>query len=98
MWNRSIQTSVGGFSRCALNKTMVVTWTARYNVGRISVDDFWMDREVAVANGSVENNSDDKEAEEGDEMPVAQAVEDGEEDRDDVQEVPVKKRKLNQTT
>ena len=36
-------------------------------------------------------------AEEGEEM-AAQTVEDGKKDRDDVQEVPVKKRKLNQTT
>ena len=70
-----------------MNKTMTVSWSV--NGDNISVDDFWMERELTL-----ENNSDGREAEEGNEMP-SQTVEDGREGRDDAQEVPGKKRKLN---
>ena len=86
MWSKSIETRLV-VSRCAMNKTMVVSWSL--DDRHISVDDFWIDRELAL-----ENNSDGREAEEGNEMP-SQTVEDGREGRDDAQEVPGKKRKLN---
>ena len=92
MWSKSVETRVG-VSGCAMNKTKVVSWMTGDR--HISVDDFWMERELAVGIGSAENN-DGKDAEEGNEMP-AQNVEGGQEDRDDDQVVPKKKRKLNQT-
>ena len=90
MWSKSVETRVG-VSGCAMNKTTVVSWMSGDR--HISVDDFWMERELAVNNVSVENN-DGEEAEEVCEMP-AQTVEGGREDRDDTQEPGGKKRKLN---
>merc|ERR1711874_835553 len=99
MWSRRSEEAQAERSWCVMNKTSVFTWDVLS--GSITVDDFWMQRNMTVnsGDGKDEDGKVDEEVdwrEDVDERDTpAKTDEAGEYDRDEQgQEVASKKKKL----